>query len=216
MSLDEKMTLWNSKSGVVEPDMAPNELFQGIVNDSEGEESEGGDEFKLVDKVKLPAYNNVILSSLAYKWFISNLRRECSFHWDEKQPRTMVRDIRKRILARLPVGIISKRNTPRRHWAEFRLPRPRPEACLLRQSRHSQATSSGGPQISKILTATGTTEQAQIATVREYFNQTWPSSGPETLAVLQHAIDGAGVGGSGWCSGILRDKSQLIAPGYWS
>ncbi|KAK4211297.1 hypothetical protein QBC37DRAFT_14602 [Rhypophila decipiens] len=212
MSLGDKITLWNSKAGMAEPEVLPEELFQGMENDSDGgEESDDGEYAKLVDNAKLPAYNSIILDSFAYKWFIANLRKECCFHWEENQPRTMVQDIRNRILTRLPRGIISKKNMPRRNWAEFRLPWPGLEACLSQRSTSGYATPSTLSQISEIFTATGALEQGQIATVREYFNQTWPVSGPEILMLLQRVIDGATVGGSGWHSGVLQDKTQLIA-----
>ncbi|KAM7211495.1 hypothetical protein V8F06_013115 [Rhypophila decipiens] len=206
MSLGDKITLWNSKAGMAEPQVLPEELFQGMENDSDGgEESDDGEDAKLVDNAKLPAYNSIIMDSFAYKWFIASLRKECCFHWEENQPRTMVQDIRNRILTRLPRGIISKKNMPRRNWTEFRLPWPGLEACLSQRSTSGYATSSTSSQISEIFTATGALEQGQIATVREYFNQTWPVSGPEILMLLQRVTDGATVGG------VLQDKTQLIA-----
>ncbi|KAM7183978.1 hypothetical protein V8F33_013249 [Rhypophila sp. PSN 637] len=212
MSLGDKITLWNSKAGMAEPEVLPEELFQGMENDSDGgEESDDGEDAKLADNAKLPAYSSIILGSFAYKWFISSLRTECCFHWEENQPRTMVKDIRNPILSRLPRGIISKKNMPRRNWAEFRLPWPGLEACLSQRSTSGYATSLTLSQISEVFTATGTLEQGQIATVREYFHQTWPVSGPEILVLLQRVIHGATIGASGWHSGILQDKTQLIA-----
>jgi hypothetical protein len=106
MSLIDKMSIWNRKSGN-EQKLDNCDLFEGI-EDVEEEEEEEDD----ADKPKLSLYSKVIMDSTAYEWLIASLLKESSLHWDESQPSTMIQEIRQKILKKLPKGAISKKRAP--------------------------------------------------------------------------------------------------------
>ena len=180
MSTLEKISLWESKTEMNDPEVEKDDLFEGVGDD---------DEENMTNEDQLHLYDKVLLSSAAYDWFIAALRRECSLHWCPQQPRIMIEGIRQKILQKLPSGKISKRRLPPEHHVTFQL-WWRPLAVgIRREQRRHQPTPQTTFSISEIVTATGSASEAQVATIEEYFNQTWPSKGMGLLRVLDGLVD---------------------------
>ena len=115
--------------------------------------------------------------------------KESSIHWDESQPRIMIQEIRQKILKKLLTGTISKDLVPSTYKVAFHLPwgllklglKKKDDRCLI----------SLGCGLSECIVLTcSSMDQVQATTVKQYLDQTWPSSGTELLCVLQEALEG--------------------------
>jgi hypothetical protein len=111
MSLNDKMSMWDSKAGEDRSVIETDDLYQGVKDDED----------EITDRVDLPVYHKIILDSAAYEWFLASLRKEITLQWSATQPRVMVESIRQRILDQLPTGMISKRRALGGHEVKFDL-----------------------------------------------------------------------------------------------
>ena len=179
MMLAEKMLMWTKN---LEEDL----VFE---NDThfEGVEDEVDD---LTEVTKLPLYNNRILKSAAYEWFIVTLKKESALQWTATYPRVMIEDIRRKILNQLSTQITGKRRAPDTHSVTFGLvwqdTMGKQLLCKVEKPTGSEKTSSEN------IIITGSREEAQALTVQQYFRQTWPANWQRLLEVLRKAIDSSG------------------------
>ncbi len=158
MSLLEKMTLWNSKAAMdEEPNIPyPNAQFEGVEDDED----------ESISLAKLSAYCNVIFKSGALSSLVSRLRTRSLLQWESDGVEDLaVNEIRRKILAALPSGKISKRQQPREHQITFRL-----------QWGHIIARRPWQDQRTRVETVVITvcSGKAQMASVEQYTSQTWP------------------------------------------
>jgi hypothetical protein len=161
MSLKEKMSMWAGNSYRHSPGV-PTDFFIKI----QDEMDEG------IDEAKLSVYAQTILSSPAYRWFISSLQKEAQLDWRGCQLRIMITRIRDRILRELPVGTISSKEPPHSYQMTFKLPWERTDSKLTAYSRGTIDSMVGDREV---LTLTSS-DQAQVTTVRDYIQQTWTSN----------------------------------------
>lgn len=173
MSLFDKMSMWDSKAGEDLFSTEKEDLYQGV-KDIDDEIIDGS------------AYHSAIINSAAYEWFLKNLKKECSLQWSPTQSRVMIDSIREIILAKLPTKTISKRRTLPGYEIEF---------SLEWNSEMAGELGDGllgfwrpGVPLSELITVTGSAEDAQVLTIKDYLTQTWPLSGPRLLEVLQNTI----------------------------
>jgi hypothetical protein len=176
MSLTEKMSIWNQASGAETPVAQNDNMFEGVVNDLKEDHS----------LARLPLFISLILSSSAYEWLITNLQRECSFQWSTCEPRTMVEDIRQKILGMLSYGGISKPKATRWHTVTFRTLLAPMKLFLSQLSDESKIKHN----LTEVLTTTGGPKHALVATVKEYIELVWPSSGLKIPELLQEVMQG--------------------------
>ncbi|KAI0386973.1 hypothetical protein F5Y04DRAFT_242709 [Hypomontagnella monticulosa] len=194
MSLFDKMTMWGRHSDEDDTEVNPDDLFQGIEDDNEDAD--------------LSTYDRMVVNSAAYEWLISSLMRESLFHWDDSSPNVMIDQIRQKILERLPTGTISKTKTPRRYEVSFRLPWLPLKTRLEKGTQHELITSKQSVVGSFAVAVCSSTDKLQLTTVKEYIDQTWPSSGKGLLSVVEKAVNGAQEVSF---SNILADKTNVEA-----
>jgi len=181
MSLRDKMNMWENKA--VEDDVVieSGDLYQGVKDDED----------EIIDGVDLLSYRNTILNSAAYKRLLASMRKEFSLQWSATYPRVMIESIRQRILDKLPTGTISKRRALNVYEVKFDLQwgistEGRLEDELLDRLEIP------GRSFAEFVTVTGSPEEAQALTIKEYLSQTWPGSGLRLLDILQKTIDHCG------------------------
>jgi hypothetical protein len=168
MSLFDKMSMWNNKSGEMDTIAENDELFEGV-RDVDDE---------ITNEVDLSMYNGIILKSPSYEWLLSSLKKERSLQWGS-------RHIRQKILDRFPTGTISKR-------------RPLGVCEVTFNLQLDDTTDGGNGLFTKLITSeillskliavTGYQKQSQALTVEQYLHQTWPTYSLQLLDILQKAI----------------------------
>jgi hypothetical protein len=178
MSLNDKMSMWDSKAGEDRSVIETDDLYQGVKDDED----------EITDRVDLPVYHKTILDSAAYEWFLASLRKEITLQWSATQPRVMVESIRQRILDQLPTGTISKRRALGGHEVKFDLQWGDTFKGWLEHENFDQLIGSD-QSFAELITVTGSAEEAQALTIKQYLSQTWPASGQRLLDVLQNTIN---------------------------
>lgn len=180
MSLLDKINLWNRKGAEEGPETDPTDLFEGI--------TDGNEEDDLEHSVDPSSYNRIVLGCSAYSWLISRLRKQSTLEFGESRISTLP-GIRHRVLKALPPVSVSKRRSPQTHMVAFRFS----WGSMLKRfqiENNKQHLSSG---IASILTTTlASDDEAQLATVGDYFKQTWPLGGEEILQVLEEVLEALG------------------------
>jgi len=179
MSLLDKMSMWDSKAGKSHSVIELDDLYQGVNSDE--------DEDEAIDGVNLPIYHGTILDSAAYNWFLASLRKESFLQWSATQPRVMTESIHQRILDKLPTGTISKQRALCGHEIQFEL---QWEDIIERRLEDElfERLIRPGFSFAEFITVTGSLEEAQALTIKQYMSQTWPSNGLQLLDVLQKTI----------------------------
>jgi hypothetical protein len=178
MSLRDKMSMWENKAVGDDLVVESGDLYQGVDDDED----------EIFDGIDLLTYRNTILNSAAYKWLLASLRKESSLQWSATHPRVMIESIRLRILDKLPTGTISKRRALNVYEVKFGL-----QWGTGIQARHEDELLDRleipGRSFAEFVTVTGSPEEAQALTIKEYLSQTWPGSGLRLLDILQKTID---------------------------
>lgn len=178
MSLSEKMNLWGKMSGEKSQPVDKADLFQGI------EEYEDEGENDIISS-NMPEYTKTILSSKAYDWLVASLLKQTSFHWDESHPRTMIDGIQQPILASLPKRKISRRTNIDDYNVAFWLP-----WLPIKQRISQEKNELRSSHIRHFIALTGSsTDQIVATTVKQYFKDTWVSSGAGLLDAIQREVD---------------------------
>ncbi len=163
MSLNDKMSMWNRKSGQSPSLISKNDLFVGVNND--------GEDFPF----QCDLFNQAVLESSAYKWFLTTLAKESTLGWRTSGP-----CIDQTILDKLPTRTLSKRRSPKTHEVIFRLEWGyNIEAILSEVLRDPDRLYHGS------IITTGTALESQGLTIKQYVLQTWPTFGLQLLEVLQ-------------------------------
>jgi hypothetical protein len=171
MSLLDKMDMWNSKVGE-DYSVHPNEdLFEGV-KDNEDD---------LMDRSELSAYHNIIVDSPAYEWFLTKLAKESVLQLGIPERR-----IRQQILDSLPTGTINKRRSPNIHEVTIDLDW---HHTMEERLRHELSEGSKCPVqlFQPSIIVTGSPQEAQGLTIRQYLAQTWPMTGLQLLDALEKA-----------------------------
>ena len=178
MSLNDKMNMWENRAIEDNLVVESGDLYQGVKDDEDD----------LIDRFDLTSYRKTILNSTAYEWLIASLRKESSLQWGATQPRVMIESIRLRILDKLPTATISKRRPLIVYKVKFDLQWGTGIERRLEDELFNRLEIPGR-SFAEFLTVTGSPEEAQALTVKEYLSQTWPGSGPHLLDVLQKTIN---------------------------
>jgi len=165
MSLIDKMSMWNSKSGQVPSLISKDEFFEGVDDDDEG----------LLFQNDANSLNQAVLETTAYKWFLATLAKESTLQWG-----TSGSGIRQTILDNLSTGKLSKRRSPNVHEVTFHL-----EWVYHMQAILSEELRDPDRLYHDSIIATGTALEAQGLTIKQYLLQTWPTIGLQLFEVLQ-------------------------------
>ncbi|KAF7540099.1 hypothetical protein G7Z17_g12282 [Cylindrodendrum hubeiense] len=182
MDLLDKMAMWQSKYD--EDDIHPGEA-EYFFNDAKYDDDDNDD--NETEEINLSAYQSVIFDSQAYKWLLANLKKEAVLQWKESHPCILIENIRLTLIEKLPTGTISKRHAPLSHEMTFVLNWQ--EDIKLRLDRESEEPVAWpARELSSFVVLTGSHDDAQALTMKQYMSQTWPANGLEMCNVLQAAI----------------------------
>ncbi|KAH8683709.1 hypothetical protein BGZ61DRAFT_535130 [Ilyonectria robusta] len=178
MPLLDKMAMWQSKVGEDHTHATESDdCFKGV-KDYESDP---------IEEINLPEYHKVIFDSEAYKWFLTSFRKEVILQWGASHSRIMTESIRCKLLEKLPTGTISWRHAPSSHEVTFVLHWH--QNMQLRLGRENiELPSWPAHSFSSFVVLTGSPEEAQALTMKQYMNQTWPTNGLQIFNLLQEAI----------------------------
>jgi len=178
MSLDEKMRLWGRESRKYNQDVTEVDLFEGVEDDDE----------EAMEHPELSAYTQNIFASESYCWLLTSFLKASSFHWDGNWPRTMVDQIRRDIMKKLPTGKVSRLRDPCGFSVTFRLP-----WLALKERLHQEhvkrGMSAGEAIFESVVLTAASPDEIQATTVVQFLEQTWASDGRALLAVLKRVVD---------------------------
>lgn len=183
MSVSEKMKLWGQNLAVDALQAGSFELSERLKDD----------ENTLLPSAKARTYSNIIFNSAAYEWLVERLKRDFSSERDTTQSSTTLQDIRRKILAKLPIGNTSTPYAPNKYLVAFQL-KWEPMASRLGNLFGKSAAGAGkGAEIGDLTTITESSDgQLQATKARGYLKQTWPSGGSELLHVLSNVFRNSG------------------------
>lgn len=175
MSLNDKMSMWDRKA---EDDGSKDGLYQRVTDDKDD----------ITNQADLPVYHKIIFASPAYEWLIANLRNQVILQWNAKQPHVIAKRIRQQILDNLPTGTVGKQTALFGHKVKFDLQWGDTFKGWFEHESIGRFIQSDQP-FAEFIAVTGSAEEAQALTIKQYLCQTWPKGGPQLLGVLQNAIN---------------------------
>lgn len=169
--------MWNERADKGDEIADRDDCFEGVY-DVDDED---------IGQLDTSVYNETILSSAAYHWFIATIRKEQHLDRGGMKDRAVTDEIRDMIISRLPTACISKRRPAPSFDVAFRL-----EWWKLKPRLESERARLGLPLgrcLSHTITVTGPSNGAQATTIRNYMSQTWPMSNAILLSALEYVID---------------------------
>ncbi|KOC15945.1 hypothetical protein AFLA70_169g002231 [Aspergillus flavus AF70] len=196
MDLGDLMDLWHQK---LDDDFniphIDTEADRSAVDDDIPTENYGN------DLPGLGTYRDLIMDSPVYKWLLGSLRRELDLQPAEPDARGAIRN---RILDSLPFScIVSRYDQPRIYQVKFTL-----NWDLIAFVKEQEYDTNKEGFLGRIITITGTRQDAQAMTCLQYLHQTWHSFGATILQLLEATLlDGPGY--KHRCA--LPDNTQLAA-----
>ncbi|KAK0374258.1 hypothetical protein CLIM01_08398 [Colletotrichum limetticola] len=197
MSVEDKISLWNSKVGVSCPSPPQQDRFQGIEDTEED----------ALGPVPISEYRDIVLKGNPFKCLVARLNNEMILQWDQDNSKNnnVRKEIRQKILECLPTGRISKKHSPKIHQVRFRLLGwPFTPASVWHPANY-EAEVLAPQSISESLIVAYCTEGSQATTITNYLKQVWPSSWNSLYDVLQiHPV----INGSG---DYVSDKTHTVA-----
>ncbi|KAK1481851.1 hypothetical protein CTAM01_13786 [Colletotrichum tamarilloi] len=197
MSVEDKISLWNSKVGVSCPSPPQQDRFQGIEDTEED----------ALGPVPISEYRDIVLKGNPFKCLVARLNNEMILQWDQDNSKNnnVRKEIRQKILECLPTGRISKKHSPKIHQVRFRLLGwPFTPASVWHPANY-EAEVLAPQSISESLIVAYCTEESQATTITNYLEQVWPSSWNSLYDVLQiHPV----INGSG---DYVSDKTHTVA-----
>ncbi|KAK6826419.1 hypothetical protein RU639_005434 [Aspergillus parasiticus] len=196
MDLGDLMDLWHQK---LDDDFdiphIDTEADRSAVDDDIPTEDDGN------DLPGLGTYRDLIMDSPVYKWLLGSLRRELDLQPAEPDARGAIRN---RILDSLPFSrIVSRYDQPRIYQVKFTL-----NWDLVAFVKEQEYDTNKEGFLGRIITITGTRQDAQAMTCLQYLHQAWQSFGANILQLLEATLlDGPGY--KHRCA--LPDNTQLAA-----
>jgi hypothetical protein len=147
-------------------------------------EPEENDE-KSEDDTELPSnphlYRDLILQSPEYGWLVASLQRELTL--TRAQPDVM-EDIARKILSCLPSSHKVSRKTPSNEYrATFELDWD--PLSFVKEQRYAETVEE---VLERAITLTGTSNDAQALSTREYLSQTWPATGKYVMGLVTEVV----------------------------
>ncbi|PYH64695.1 Pfs domain protein [Aspergillus vadensis CBS 113365] len=179
MELGDLMALWDQHLEDAGDDLAVPQFDSGAVNSDVDEDIpiEDGDE-NIPEHTK---YWDLITASPVYEWLIGSLRRKLHLHPAEPNVQDVIRD---RILEILPSSRrVSRYDQPTVYQVVFLLSWD-PASFIAEQEYDLSEEGFLG----KIITITGSSQDAQAMTCLQYLQQTWHSYGADILELVEATL----------------------------
>jgi hypothetical protein len=122
-----------------------------------------------------------IVKTPAYGWLITSLQREATL---TRATPDIVEDIREKILRALPSPYMVNRKVPSQEYkATFEL-----DWDPLSFVKEQQYTENPDEALERVITLTGSANDAQAVTSREYLSQTWPATGNQVMQLVTDVV----------------------------
>ena len=179
MDLGDIMDLWHQNLEDPDDDV-------GNPPDDNGSESSSvGDSVPLLDHDEdlpgLAAYKDLITSSPMYEWLLGSIRRELNLHPAKPNVQNVIRN---KILGSLPSSrTVSRYDQLRIYQAKFTL-NWNPLAFVKEQEYDMSKEGFLG----KVITITGSSQDAEAMTCLQYLHQTWHSYGVNLLQLVEATL----------------------------
>jgi hypothetical protein len=126
-------------------------------------------------------YRDLILQSPEYSWLVANLQRELALTRAETD---VMEDIKKNILSALPSSHKVSRKSPSTEYrATFEL-----DWDPLSFVKEQGYVERGEDALERAITLTGTSNNAQALSSREYLSQTWPTTGKYVMGLVSQLV----------------------------
>jgi hypothetical protein len=176
MGIDDKMNLWrrhmdDTDDGIDRPG---DEYYPETIDDTYPEDID-------VHFPELEAYRELINKIPAYQWLSESLRRELRLTSPEP---SSLDTIRTEISNSLPSSrIVSRYDQPATYQVTFIL-----KWDLIAFIREQEFETGSFGFLGKIITITGTNQDAQATTCLQYLNQTWHSYGTDILQLIESIV----------------------------
>ncbi|KAL3252159.1 hypothetical protein ABHI18_010239 [Aspergillus niger] len=178
MELGDLMDLWDQNLEDADDDLAIPQF------DSGAENSDSDEDILIEDDENLPehaTYRKLITGSPVYEWLLGSLRRKLQLHPAEPNVQDAIRD---RILKTLPSSRrVSRYDQPTVYQVVYLL-KWDPVSFIAEQEYDISKEGFLG----KIITITGTSQDAQAMTCLQYLHQTWHSYGANILQLVEAAL----------------------------
>ncbi|RYO94041.1 hypothetical protein DL766_004096 [Monosporascus sp. MC13-8B] len=149
---------------------------------------------------RLLAYRDFIFNTEAYEWLLTRLRRE--FRLAPTKPNVM-ETIRQRITHSLPSTHRVSRKTPSEVYKTMFELDWDPLSFLEKQQYEAEPLDA----VERVITLTGSCQDAQALTCAQYMSQTWPLMGELTMQLVKDVL-GSGPGDQHTCD--LSDGTKLV------
>ncbi|TPR11848.1 Fungal specific transcription factor domain family protein [Aspergillus niger] len=178
MELGDLMDLWDQNLEDADDDLAIPQF------DSGAENSDSDEDILIENDENLPeyaTYRKLITGSPVYEWLLGSLRRKLQLHPAEPNVQDAIRD---RILKTLPSSRrVSRYDQPTVYQVVYLL-KWDPVSFIAEQEYDISKEGFLG----KIITITGTSQDAQAMTCLQYLHQTWHSYGANILQLVEAAL----------------------------
>ena len=185
MSLEDKLSLWAQKASDDQPSRGQDEVEPEELPDIEPLEDE-------IDLIDLSRYHSLITESSAFDWLVGSLQRELQL---ANSTVDGMMHIRRRILQGLPTPRhVSRKQAVPSVKVTFTAPWD-PVSFVEEQGYDTEVEDLLG----KVITLTGSSEDAQATTCEQYLCQTWPSTGMHMLRIIGDTLQG-GEARAGGCA----------------
>lgn len=168
LSVAEKMSMWNNSDI-----FKTAEKHLEVPDEDENEEHDEYAIDQFPDAWKFLTENN------AYKWLLGKIRSHLTLTGGKD---TSSQKIQKEIQKGLNSGTIEAKYAKATRKATFMIAWP------LHKFLREEYPGEEALELSSIITITGSCLNAQAASCSEYMRQVWPTTGTETLAILQAAV----------------------------
>jgi hypothetical protein len=149
--------------------------------DSSEKKSEVSETEMATSTTKNLVYQEVFLTSPAYKWLVANVRREIFLNSTERES---METIKQNILDALPSSRRVNRGKPSESFKITFAIDWDPHAFVEEQG----FTEEPDDAIESAITLTGSLKDAQALTCAQYLNQTWPLAGEHTLRLVSDLV----------------------------
>lgn len=178
------------------PDVREYENIDDVLADEQADISD--DDFE--DDSRIPGleeYRRLISSDPGYDWLLDCLRRETIL---ERSVTDNMQAIRNRILQAVPRSrYVSRKASSRGCTVTYKLDWD-PFAFLALQDYEDPDREA----VAKVITLTGFGRDAQALSCQEYLAQTWPSSGPLLMLLIENLVSNRDVGAKFDCECSLH------------
>lgn len=182
MSWQDRTSLWFEKTSFEE---SPEELSRPAAEEGEALEENLPDEDEELPESWLIAYRKFLTSSSAYEELLARLQRE--FRLVPAEISTMG-EIREKIMSSLPSPRkVSRRASPQSCHAIFQV-----NWDIIDFFNTQGYLKESYEAFERVITITGSCQDAQAATCAQYIKQTWPITGEIVIRLIKNVLKGAG------------------------